>query len=152
MDLWTADPMKDSSVIFVDCLVQLPNLRTLEILSANYISLAVAALERECAQFPSIRELWIDGATGPLVGSFPNVERVTISGLDPQYTGLLSLFGSGFERLRRVAGIPPRCVWRGELKLILTCSPKSLGRKSSGSGQISKRFASKMKLRICIYR
>ena len=149
VDLWTADAAKDS-LIFVDCLVQLPNLRTLEILSANRVSLAVTALEWKCAQLPSICELWVNGVSVPLVESFPSVESVMISSLDPQYTRLLCLFRNGLKRLKCVAGIPPQYVWRGELRLIPTCSPKSPGRKSLGSGQISKRFASGIRPRICI--
>ena len=110
MDLSPADSTKGSSTIFVDCLVQLPNLRTLEIFSANRPSLVMAALERKCARFPSIRELWVDGVSVPLVKCCPNVENITVSSSNPQDVGLLCLYGSGSRRLRRVVGILPQCV------------------------------------------
>jgi len=151
VDLWPADDAEESSTIFVDCLVQLPNLRTLEVFSADCVDLVMMTLELECAQFPSIRELWVNGVSIPLVKSCPNVESVTVSRSDPQDIGLLCLYGRGLRRSKRVAGILPQCVWPGELRQILTCSPESPLWKSPGSGRISKRPISRVKPRVCVY-
>lgn len=102
--------------IFVDCLARLPNLRTLEVFSVNRTDLITKELGRERAQFSSIRELWVNGVSVLFVRSCPNVESVMITGSDPHDIRTLCLYGCGLERLKRVAGVPQKCVWQGELE------------------------------------
>ena len=113
MDLWFADPTRDLLTIFIDCLVRLPNLRILEIFTPN-VSLG-ASLERECARFPSIRELWVMGSSTSLVRYCPNVESLTVTGLGPQDPGVLHLYGCHLKKLKRVAGISLQYI-PGELR------------------------------------
>jgi len=116
VDLWFTESTKGFMTNFVDCLVLLPNLRTLEVFNVNRTSLVVRELGLERAQFPSIRELWVNGVSVLFARTCPNMETVTITGSEPQDIGSLCLYGYGLKRLKRVAGVPKEYVQRGELK------------------------------------
>ena len=111
-DLWLTDATKDLMTVFVDCLVRLPNLKTLEVFSVNRISLVTGGLKRERALFPSIRELWVGGVS-TLIRSCPNVESMRVMGGFFPDIEMLCLHG---KNLRRVAGVYKQHVWRGELR------------------------------------
>ena len=103
---------------FVDCLVRLPNLRTLDIFSTSRVDLTPMKQElgRECVRFPSIRELWVCSLLVAFVGNCPNVESVTVTGAQFQEVEVLCSHG---KRLRRIAGINKAHVPRGELRILL---------------------------------
>lgn len=101
--------------IFIDCLVRLPNLTTLDVFNIDDVGRVVRGLERKCARFPNIRELWVDGASVVFVRSCPNVESVTATGLYLPNVGLLCTHGNNLKRLRRVAGVPKEYIHQGEL-------------------------------------
>jgi len=109
-DLWFANAREDLATVFVDCLVRLPNLRTLDIPIISRVNTVKQELKRECARFPTIRELWICNELVEFVGNCPNVESVTFVGT-PRDDGILHLHG---QRLRHVAGIRKDHVQRGE--------------------------------------
>jgi len=112
VDLWFTDTTEDLMTIFVDCLVRLPNLRTLDVFSTNRIGLVTKGLQRECAKFPSIRGLWASSVP-VLFKNCPNVESATASGgLFPDVE-VLCVYG---KRVRRFAGVHKHDVWRGELR------------------------------------
>jgi len=115
VDLWFTDATQDLMTVFIDCLVQLPNVKALEVFGINNTSLVARGLERKCARFPSIRELWVDGLSVVFVGRCPNVESVTITGRYSQDTELLCTYGRRFKRLKRVAGVHKECIEQGEL-------------------------------------
>jgi hypothetical protein len=109
--MWIPDAPKDLMTKFVDCLVQLPNLRTLEIFG---VSQPITELLQKRARFPGIRELWISEPLAEFVGSCPNVESVTFTdGLSWDGTEILSSQG---KKLKRVAGVHQGYVWQGELR------------------------------------
>ena len=118
---------KDLMTKFVNCLVQLPNLRTLEILSSTHIGPITRALKRKCARFPNIRELGISNNSAKFVGSCPNVEAVTATGgLSLVGAKILSSYGKGLERLKRVVGVEEGCVQLGRLRCTLVGGTRSL--------------------------
>jgi len=116
VDLQFAGAPKDLMTKFVDCLVQLPNLRTLDIFGTSSIDPMKQGLKRECARFLSIRELWIGDMLGTFVGSCPNVESVTAVGGLSWDVGVLCLQAKELKRLKRVAGVHKLHVLRGELR------------------------------------
>ena len=116
MDLQFTDAPKDLMRNFVDCLVRLPNLRTLDILSTSYIYPVEQGLERECARFPSIRELWLGDMLGTFIGSCPNVESVTVVGGLSSDVRVLCLQAKELKKLKRVAGVHKLHVLSGELR------------------------------------
>jgi len=99
---------------FVDCLVRLPNLRTLDILSATNIDPVTKGFGRKCARFPSIRELAIHNELVKFVGSFPNVESIEVIEYSHGSAEVLGLHGKGLKKLKRVAGIIKGEVWQSE--------------------------------------
>ena len=116
MDLQFTRAPKKLMTKFVDCLVRLPNLRTLDIFSTSSVDRTKQGLKRECPRFPSIRELWIGDMLGTFVGSCPNVESVTAVGGLSWSTGVLCLHAMELKRLKRVAGVHKLHVLQGELK------------------------------------
>ena len=112
MDLWVTKVTKDLMTKFVDCLVRLPNLRTLDIFTTSNIDPTKQELERECARFPGIRELWVCGSFVEFAGNCPNVESVTVTSALIQHIEILCLHG---RWLKRFAGVYKDHVWRGEL-------------------------------------
>lgn len=117
VDLNFMDSPKDLMTKFIDCLVRLPNLRTLEIFSTTHLGPITRGLKRKCAQFPSIRELGISNSTVKFVGSCPNVESIIVTdGLSWDGAPILSSYGKGLGKLRRVVGINECYVRQGELR------------------------------------
>ena len=112
VDLWVTDTTKDLMTKFVDCLVRLPNLRTLDIFVAGSPDSTKQELERKCARFPSIRELWVCSSLVELVGNCPNVESVRVMGAIFPDIEILCLHG---KSLGRVAGVQRDQIQLGEL-------------------------------------
>ena len=103
VDLKFKDAPKDLMKKFVDTLVRLPNLRTLELLSISHRSPVTAGLKRKCATFPNIREIIISPKYPDFVTSCPNLESLTFRyGFTPRSPVAIDLCGEG---LKRVAGI-----------------------------------------------
>lgn len=95
---------------FVDCLVRLPNLRTLEILGAGPRAPISKALKRKYATFPSIRELRITPACHHFIKNCPNLETLTFTrSLDTHAPTTVLSHG---QRLRCIRGVPVQR-WRG---------------------------------------
>jgi len=106
VDLNFTDSPKDLMTKFVDCLVRLPNLKTLEIFGTTHLGPITKGLKRKCARFPGISELGISNATVKFVGSCPNVETIIATdGLSWDGAPILSSYGKTLEKLRRVVGI-----------------------------------------------
>ena len=114
MDLCLTEATKDLMTIFIDCLVRLPNLITLDVFNTSDISRVACGLERTCARFPNIRELWVHGVSVVFIESCPNVESVTTTGVYPLNIEFLCAHGKKLKRLKRVAGIPKEYVHQGE--------------------------------------
>ena len=114
-DLWFANAREDLATVFVDCLVRLPNLRTLDILITSRVNIVnlLQELKRECARFPSIRELWMSNELAGLIGNCPNAESITFV-RTLRDTGIPHLRG---KRLRRVARMCKAHVQHGELRV-----------------------------------
>lgn len=88
---------------FVDCLVRLPNLKTLEILSAGSRAPISKALKRKYAVFPSIRELRITPACHHFVRKCPNLDSLIFtSTMDTHAPSTICLHGGGLKRLAGV--------------------------------------------------
>lgn len=115
VDLRLIHATKDFMTVFIDCLVLLPNLTTLDVFIVDDISHAISGLERKCARFPNIRELWAHGVSVVFVRSCPNVESVTTTGIYPQGVEVLCTHGKKLKRLKRVAGVPKEYIQQGEL-------------------------------------
>jgi hypothetical protein len=95
---------------FVECLVRLSNLKTLEILGAGPRAPISKALKRKYATFPSIRELRITPACHHFIKNCPNLENLTFTrSLDTHAPATILSHG---ERLRRITGVPVQR-WRG---------------------------------------
>ena len=92
----------------MECLVQLPNLKTLEILGAGPRAPISKALESKSAVFPSILELRISPACHYFIKNCPNLENLIFTrSLDMYATSTLMSHGEG---LKRIAGLS---VYRG---------------------------------------
>jgi hypothetical protein len=105
---------------FVNCLVRLPNLRTLEILSAGPRTPISKALKRKYATFPSIRELRITPACHHFIKNCPNLDSLTFTrSLDMHAPATVISHGKG---LRRIMGVPVQR-WRGMHGKFLNKSP-----------------------------
>lgn len=101
---------EDLMIKFVDCLVRLSNLRTLEILGAGPRVPISKALRRKYATFPSIRELRIAPACHHFIKNCPNLESLTFTrALDTHAPATVLSHGKG---LKRIAGVPVHR-WRG---------------------------------------
>ena len=88
---------------FVDCLVRLPNLKTLEILGVGARAPVSKALKRKYAVFPSIRELRITPACHHFIRNCPNLDDLTFTcGLDSHAPSTILSHGKG---LKRIAGV-----------------------------------------------
>lgn len=77
VDLRFRDAPKDLMRRFIDTLVQLPNLRRLELLSVSHRSPVTPALKRKSAKFPNIREMLVDSNYPDFVITCPNLESLT---------------------------------------------------------------------------
>lgn len=94
---------------FVNCLVRLPNLRTLEILNVTSRAPISKALKRKYATFPSIRELRITRASHHFIRNCPNLENLTFTdGLDTYAPATVRLYCRG---LKRIAGVDVYSKW-----------------------------------------
>jgi len=84
---------------FVDCLLRLPNLKTLEILRVDSRTPVPKALKRKSAQFPSIRELRITQECHHFIRKCPNLENLTLTdGFDKHSVATVSSHGGGLKR------------------------------------------------------
>lgn len=103
MDLRFKDAPKDLMRKFVDTLIRLPNLRTLELLNVSHRGPVTAGLKRKCAKFSNIREMVVDPTYPDFIRSCPNLESLTFRhDLTWRSRGAIGLYGT---RLKRVAGI-----------------------------------------------
>lgn len=117
VDLYFKYAPKDLMSKFIDCLVRLPNLKTLEVFSTSHIGPITRGVRRKSARFPSIRELAISNRTAKLVGCCPNVETVTAPDqLSLDGATILSSHGKELGKLRRVVGVAEESVQQGEPK------------------------------------
>ena len=88
---------------FIETLVRLPNLRTLELLSVSHRSPVTAGLKRKCAKFPNIREMTVDDTYPDFIRSCPNLGGLTFRyGLGSSACTALESYGAG---LKRIAGV-----------------------------------------------
>ena len=102
VDLSFKGAPKDLMTKFVDVLVRLPNLRTLELLEVSHRDPVTRGLKRKCAKFPSIREMIVSSTYPDFIKSCPNLESLTFrDGMDDVST-TLSSYGA---ELRRVGGV-----------------------------------------------
>ena len=150
--LWIKDTPKGLMTEFVDCLVRLPNLRTLEIFDVSNINTVSDALIRNRAQFPSIRELQVSEVLAEFIGRCPNVESVMAP--DGPSVKVLCSHGKVLRRLKRVVGVHMDDVWQRELRDTLTGgfhSLKVLLCKSYRAAQTSRRSASGARLGACVH-
>ena len=77
-DLWFANSGEDSATVFVDCLVRLPNLRTLDVLFTSRVNTVKQELKLGGARFSSIRGLLIGDELLEFIENCPNVESVMV--------------------------------------------------------------------------
>ena len=119
----TGGTPKDLMMEFVDCLVRLPNLRTLEIFDVSNTAAIATALERRRAHFPGIRELQASGALAEFIGRCPNVESVTA--IDGPSVRILRTHGKELKRLRRVVGVQKEYVLQRELRYTILLEASS---------------------------
>lgn len=91
---------------FVNCLVELPNLKTLEILHVSSRAPVSKALRRKYAVFPGIRVLRITNACHHFIRNCPNLEDLTFTaGLDKHASETLRSHGRGLKRIAGVGGL-----------------------------------------------
>ena len=115
MDLQLKYAPKDLMSKFIDCLIRLPNLRTLEVFSASHISPITRGLIRKSARFHTVRELVITNRTAKFIGNCPNVETVMAPDLlNLDGAAILISYKMVLKNLKRVIGIAEKCVSLGE--------------------------------------
>ena len=120
MDLHFKNAPEDLMTKFIDCLIRLPNLRTLEVFSTTNLYNVKRGLRRKSAKFPSVRELVINERTAGFIRSCPNVEVITApSGLSDEGAKILNTHGRRLKNLKRVVGVNERCVRLGEFRDML---------------------------------
>ena len=101
--LWFQEAPQDLMKKFVNCLVQLPNLNTLEILDVGSWVPISTHLSRRKVIFPSIRVLRITSTCHPFIKKCPNLEDLTFTNmLNSHAQNTLRYNG---ETLKRVAGV-----------------------------------------------
>jgi len=89
--------------IFFDCLVRLPNLKTLEILKVDSQVPISKVFESVDTILPSTRALCITRTCRPFIRNCPNLEDLTFTtGLCTRALGTVRLYG---EELKRIAGV-----------------------------------------------
>jgi len=92
---------------FVDCLVRLPNLKTLEVLKVSSRAPVSKALKRKHAVFPSIRALRITYTCHHFIRNCPNLEDVTFTApLDSHARATIRSHGKGLKRVVGVDSYP----------------------------------------------
>ena len=105
MDLRFGDTQMDFMTKFVDCLVRLPNLRTLDVFDTSRSDLVARGLEQKCVRFPGVRELWVSNNTVKFAGSCPNVKSIIAPhGLGWHYTEILSSYRKTLGKLESLMG------------------------------------------------
>jgi len=88
---------------FVDVLVRLPSLRTLELLDVTHRTPVTRGLKLKCAKFPNIREMTVCSTYPDFIRSCPNLESLTFRrGLVEDSPKALRSYGA---ELRRVGGV-----------------------------------------------
>ena len=97
---------------FINTLVRLPNLRSLNLLRVSRRTPVTAALKRKCAMFPNIREMVVDDVYPDFIKSCPNLESLTFRyGLFGCACRVIKSYGAG---LKRVTGLDihtlPNCI------------------------------------------
>ena len=102
VDLSFKGAPKDLMTKFVDVLVRLPNLRTLELLSVSHRVPVTRGLKRTCAKFPTIREMIVCSVYPDFIKSCPNLESLTFIYGFSEECDVLSSYGAG---LKRVGGV-----------------------------------------------
>lgn len=107
VNLYFMHSPEDLMTKFVECIVRLPNLKTLEILNVGSRAPISKALRRKHAIFPSVRELRITPACHHFIKKCPNLESVTfVREMDTHAPSTLRTHGKG---LRRIAGVTLYC-------------------------------------------
>ena len=103
---------------FVDVLVRLPNLRTLNLLDISHRGPVTKGLKRKCAKFPNIREMTICPSYCGFIECCPNLESLTFKDDLMQYTQItISSHGAGLKRVGGVDFMPVLNVECGFSKL-----------------------------------
>ena len=103
MELSFKDAPKDLMTKFVDVLVRLPNLRTLELLEVSHRVPVTRGLKRKCAKFPGIREMTVCSKYTDFIRSCPNLESLTFRDCSVgDCSATLHLYGA---ELKRVGGV-----------------------------------------------
>ena len=88
---------------FIDVLVRLPGLRTLELLGVDKRGPVSRGLKRKCAIFPSIREMTVCSVYPDFIKSCPNLEGLTFRYDHGEgYSEALQLYGAKLKRIRGV--------------------------------------------------
>ena len=88
---------------FVNVLVRLPNLRTLELLGVTRRTPVTKELKRKCASFPSIREMTVCSKYPDFIRACPNLESLTFRHcLVRNSSTALSSYGAELKRVRGV--------------------------------------------------
>jgi len=106
IELFFSRAPEDLMEKIVNCLVGLPNLKTLEILHVSSRALVSKALRRKYAVFPSIRVLRITNACHHFIRNCPNLEDLTFTaGLDKHASKTLRSHGQGLKRIAGVGGL-----------------------------------------------
>ena len=101
---------------FLNCLAQLPNLRTMEAFGTGGATSVIRGFERNPVQFPGVCELVIGDDTAEFIGRCPNVETI-ISPRPLSSIGatILNSEGRKLKKLKRVVGVAEDSVQLGEL-------------------------------------
>jgi len=131
VDLSFRDAPDDLMKKFIDTLVRLPNLRTLELLSVSHRSPVTAGLRRKCAKFPSIREMTVCSMYPDFIRSCPNLESLTFRrGFVEHSCAAVSSYGAGLKRVGGVdivRSLNVECefrrvpTWSGAITRLITC-------------------------------
>ena len=106
VDLHLKHAPEDLMKKFVDTLLQLPNLRRLELLRVSHTYSITAALEHKRARFPNIREMVVEHICPGFVRSCPNLESLTFR-RDFNESALATLDLYYYAGLKRVTGLDP---------------------------------------------
>ena len=86
---------------FVNVLVRLPNLRTLELLGVSERDPVTRGLSRKCAEFPSIRKMTVCSVYPDFIKSCPNLESLTFrDDIGKHYSETLQSYGGELKRIR----------------------------------------------------
>jgi len=102
VDLHFEGSPKDLVRKFIATLLRLPNLRTLELLSAGRRCPITVGLKPKYAQFPSIREMIVPPEYPDFVRSCPNLESLTFRcgfGFSDRSFTAIDLCGAGLKRV-----------------------------------------------------